>query len=91
MDTKKHFWNEFMKIAVAWLLFNSTAWMYCSYYLAYIGRTEIAEDLSQKVVIEILGVILVYALKSATENLSKNNTWPDKAKKEVSESDQRDC
>ena len=26
----------------------------------------------------IIGVVLVYAIKSAVENLSKNNSWPDK-------------
>ena len=27
---------------------------------------------------EIIGVVLAYAIKSAIENLSKNNNWPDK-------------
>lgn len=29
-------------------------------------------------VTEIIGVVLAYAIKSAVENLSKNNHWPDK-------------
>ena len=71
-------WDSFTKIAVMFMLINSTVWMYLSYYLAYLGRTQIAENLSEKVVIEILGVILVYSLKAGVENISKNNNWPDK-------------
>ena len=37
-----------------------------------------ASGLSEKAVAEIVGVVLVYALKSLFENLSKNNQWPDK-------------
>ena len=34
--------------------------------------------MSQVALTEIIGVVLVYAIKSAVENLSKNNSWPDK-------------
>lgn len=81
--------TEFSKLIVGWLLLNGTCWIYLSYYLAYIGSEEIAETLSKTVVIEILGVMLVYALKSLFENLSKNNDWPDKAK--ASDTTKRDC
>jgi len=80
---------EFSKIIVAWLLVNGTVWIYLSYYLAYQGKTEIAETLSKTVVVEILGVMAVYALKALVENVSKNNAWPDKKPKEDPES--RDC
>jgi hypothetical protein len=70
--------QEFSKKIVWLLLLNSIAWTYLSYILAYLGRTEIAETLSKTVVIEILGVVLVYSLKSLFENISKNNDWPDK-------------
>lgn len=64
---------------IVWLcLGNGIAWVWCSYLLAYLGREEIAESLSEKAVAEIVGVVLVYALKSLFENLSKNNQWPDK-------------
>lgn len=72
------FYQEFSKILVVWLVLHSTVWMYCSYYLAYLGRNQIAETLSERVVVELLGVLLVYAVKSLFENLSKNNCWPDK-------------
>lgn len=64
---------------VVWLcLFNGFAWVWCSYALAYLGRAEIAENLSKVAITEIIGVVLVYALKSLVENLSRYNRWPDR-------------
>ena len=37
-----------------------------------------AQRLCQVAVTEIIGVVLAYCIKSAVENLSKNNRWPDK-------------
>jgi hypothetical protein len=71
---------EFSKLIVIGLLLNGIAWTWCSYLLAYLGRGEIAETLSKTVVVEILGVLLVYSLKALFENLSKNNQWPDRVK-----------
>ena len=68
---------------VVWVcLTNGCLWVWCSYLLAYLGRTEIAESLSQVAITEIIGVVLIYCLKSLFENLSMNNTWPDKTAKE---------
>ena len=67
-----------MKIIVWVCLLNGLAWVWCSYILAWLGREQIAESLSQVALTEIIGVVLVYAIKSAVENLSKNNSWPDK-------------
>ena len=73
--------TETMK-AIVWLcLCNGCAWVWCSYLLAYLGRAAIAESLSQVALTEIIGVVLAYAIKSAVENLSKNNNWPDKGEK----------
>lgn len=47
-------------------------------FLAFLDKMQIAESLSQVAVTQIIGVVLVYGLKSAIENLSKNNHWPDK-------------
>ena len=67
---------------VVWIcLFNGIAWVWCSYALAYLGRTEIAENLSRVAITEIIAVILVYAMKSLAENLSRHNSWPDRADK----------
>ena len=57
---------------------NGIAWVWCSYILAWMGKEQIAESLSQVALTEIIGVVLVYAIKSGVENLSKNNSWPDK-------------
>lgn len=66
---------------VVWFcLGNGVAWVWCSYILAYLGRTEIAESLSKVALTEIVAVVLTYSLKSLFENLSKNNSWPDKHK-----------
>lgn len=70
--------QEFSKKIVWTLLINSIIWIYLSYILAYLGRTEIAETLSTTVVIQILGVMTIYSLKALLENISKHNIWPDK-------------
>lgn len=75
---KKRKKTEFSKLIVGWLLLNGTIWTYLSYYLAYLGKEEIAESLSKAVVVEILGVFAAYACKALLENLSKNNVWPDR-------------
>ncbi len=67
-----------MKLIVLLCLFNGFAWVWCSYILAWMGKEQIAESLSQVALTEIIGVVLVYAVKSVFENLSKNNSWPDK-------------
>jgi ABC-type transport system involved in cytochrome bd biosynthesis fused ATPase/permease subunit len=71
----------FSKLLVAWLLVNGTVWIYLSYALAYLGRGQIAETLSKTVVVEVIGVMVVYSLKALVENLSKNNQWPDRQSK----------
>lgn len=64
---------------VIWVcLINGLAWVWCSYIFAYLDKVQIAENLSQVAVTEIIGVVLVYCVKAAIENLSKNNHWPDK-------------
>ena len=76
------------KLVVWFCLSNGVAWVWCSYILAYLDRSEIAESLSKVAVTEIIGVVLVYCLKSLAENLSKHNTWPDQP---VSENKKRDA
>ena len=62
-------------VKVVWfILINACGWIWCSYLLAYLGRTQIAEDLSKVA----LTVILGYYGKALTENISKHNSWPDK-------------
>lgn len=69
---------ETTKKVILVCLANGFAWVWCSYILACLDKTQIAESLSQVAVTEIIGVVLAYCIKSAVENLSKNNQWPDK-------------
>ena len=65
---------------IVWVcLINGIGWVWCSYGLAYLGRTSIAESLSKVAITEIIGVVLVYCLKRLCENIRKNTLWPDKA------------
>lgn len=66
------------KRVVWFILFNGVAWIWCSYLLAYLQRVEIAEELSKVALTSIVATVLGYYLKSLFENMSKNNTWPDK-------------
>lgn len=75
-------WSTTMKKIVWLCLGNGILWVWCSYILAALDKVQIAESLSQVAVTEIIGVVLVYALKSVIENLSKNNKWPDKSGKD---------
>lgn len=72
-----------MKRVVYICLANGILWIWCSYILSFMGREQIAENLSQVALTEIVAVVLVYALKSVVENLSKHNRWPDKGEKTV--------
>lgn len=82
-ETKKSKEMLTMTKKIIWLcLINGILWVWCSYILAALDKVQIAESLSQVAVTEIIGVVLVYALKSLIENLSKNNNWPDKSCKD---------
>ena len=70
--------GETMKAVVWFCVVNGCGWVWCSYLLAYLGRAEIAQSLSQVALTEIVAVVLAYALKSLAENLSKHNNGPDK-------------
>ena len=69
---------ETMKRVVWACVVNGFAWVWCSYILAALDKPQIAEELSKVALAEIVAPVIVYALKSAVENLSKNNRWPDR-------------
>ena len=69
---------ETMKRVVWACVLNGFAWVWCSYVLAWLDKPQIAEELSKVALAEIVAPVIVYALKSVVENLSKNNRWPDK-------------
>jgi len=71
--------NTTTKRIIAFCLINGVLWVWCSYLLAYLGREEIAESLSQAAVTEIIGVVLVYCCKALFENLAKHNDWLNKS------------
>lgn len=71
--------TETMKRVVWACVINGFAWVWCSYILAALDKPQIAEELSKVALAEIIAPVVVYAIKSAVENLSKNNHWPDKA------------
>ena len=68
---KQSLLDSFTKVAVMVILINACGWVWCSYILAYLGRYEIAESLSQTAVTAILGAFISYAVKSAVENVNK--------------------
>ena len=69
---------ETMKRVVWACVVNGFAWVWCSYILAALDKPQIAEELSKVALAEMIVPVAVYALKSGVENLSKNNSWPDK-------------
>ena len=62
-----------MKVIVWVCLLNGLAWVWCSYILAWMGREQIAESLSQVALTEIIGVVLVYAIKALTLPMGLGN------------------
>ena len=63
--------DSFTKVIVLILLINAIAWVWCSYGLAFLGRYEIAESLSQTAMTTILGTVIAYCTKSTVENVNK--------------------
>lgn len=78
------------KKALWFCLINGVLWVWCSYILAYLGRGQIAETLSQVALTEIISVVFVYCVKSLFENLAKYNDWLDKSDT-TSKNKDKDC
>lgn len=70
----------FSKWIIRIAIIQGFAMMWASYALALLNRVQIAEALSKTVCIEIVAVVLGYYAKAGMENLSKNNSWPDRPK-----------
>ena len=65
-------WNEsYEKRLCNFITRNAVLWVWCSYILAWFGRYEIAQSLSQEAVRTILGVVIAYSVKALSENISK--------------------
>ena len=53
---------------ITWFcLLNGVAWVWCSYLLAYLGRVEIAEELSKTSMTGIVIVFFTYCTKALLE------------------------
>ena len=74
--------KSYTKIIVSIIVINAIGWVWCSYYLAYLGRYEIAQSLSQTAITTILGTVVTYCLKALVENVNKHgvNLMPASAK-----------
>ena len=59
--------NTYTKKLVKWILAISMIDLQLSYLLAFLGRTEIAENLSMTVVTAIIGTVITYWIKSFKE------------------------
>ena len=59
--------NTYTKKLVKWILAISVFDLQLSYLLAFLGRTEIAENLSMTVVTAIIGTVITYCIKSFKE------------------------
>ena len=59
--------NTYTKKLVKWIIAISVFDLQLSYLLAFLGRTEIAENLSMTVVTAIIGTVITYCIKSFNE------------------------
>lgn len=73
-----------MKIIVFFILINAEIDLQLSYFLAYLGRENIAEALSKALIVEVIGVVLVYAIKSYSETKQEKNNQIEAAVKGIS-------
>ena len=60
----------YMKWIVRFILVNAVLWVWCSYVLAFFGKEDIAESLSETAITSILGTVVTYGIKSAVEKIS---------------------
>lgn len=72
---KKVDFDTFMKALVGAITIQGMICVVLTYILAFMGRDNIAEVLSQAIVSEILGTTLIYGITKTIENVSQYNTW----------------
>lgn len=61
----------YMKKIVLFILINAIGWVWCSYILAFFGKYDIAESLSQTAITSVIATILTYGIKSTIEKISE--------------------
>ena len=82
---KSHRSAEYHKRMLNLILFNSIGMMWCSYVLAWFGRMEIAESLSETIATVIVGVTIPYFITKTIENISKYGSRINRTAKEQEE------
>lgn len=75
--------NTYTKKLVKWILAISMIDLQLSYLLAFLGRTEIAENLSMTVVTTIIGTVITYCIKSFKETKEEEKVAYLREKNEV--------
>lgn len=82
---------------LVWLFsINGVLWIWCSYVLAFLDKTQIAEALSSNVCTVVLGQIGMYLITKTIENCAKYNELfgksnSDQLKKEENYGNYRNC
>ena len=66
--------KEYSKRLLDRIITHSMLMMWASYILAWFGRIDIAEALSQTIATAIITVVVGYLAKSVIENISKHTT-----------------
>lgn len=69
----KKFINTTTKVLIWWLMIAGTAWITASYVLAFMGKEQIAESLSQNVCEVVTGGLMTYVISAAVTNVFKHN------------------
>ena len=64
------------------IIFNSIGMMWFSYVLAWYGKTDIAESLSNTVASSIVAVVIPYLITKTIENISKYGSRINKTTKD---------
>lgn len=83
--------QEYHKSLLSFILINSVGMMWCSYLLAWCGKTDIAETLSKTVATAIVGVVIPYLVTKTVENVSKYGSRLNGTTKDNDENITRDC
>lgn len=79
----KRFFNTTSKIVVWFVLINGQIQIYLSYFLAYLGKTEVLESLGRTIALEIVAPVALLILKAVIENVfEKNDIFPKREKRE---------
>lgn len=65
--------DSFIKVLVFIVVFHGLCMITWSYILATLGLMEIAEDLSQTIVVQIIAPVIVYGISKTVENVFKYN------------------